>query len=59
MFDYPKSLASCPENKEIVGDAYAVIRKQRPWAHEKTSTIIHQRILPYATYSPWLSDEKF
>jgi O-methyltransferase len=47
------------ENKLAIASAYAEIRKQNPWAHDKSPDILHHRVLPYATYSPWLSDQDF
>jgi O-methyltransferase len=32
---------------------------QRPWANDKTPTLVHSQVVPTATYSPWLSDEEF
>ena len=45
--------------KRKLADAYAAIRSQAPWSHPKSPEISHHRILPHATYSPWLLDEGF
>jgi len=45
--------------KEKLANAYAAIRSQAPWHHPKTPTILHHRVLPHATYSPWLMDSDF
>ena len=38
--------------------AYQIIRSQEPWRHP-SSNIIHHRILPNATFAPWLTDHEF
>lgn len=45
-------------SKEKVTDAYQVIRAEPPWRHE-SSSILHHRILPFATLAPWLNDVEF
>ncbi len=45
--------------KQKLTDAYAAIRSQEPWSHPKSPEISHHRVLPHATYSPWLLDEGF
>jgi O-methyltransferase len=45
--------------KKKLNDAYATIRSQAPWSHPKSPEISHHRVLPHATYSPWLLDEGF
>ena len=45
--------------KQKLADAYAAIRSQAPWSHPKSPDIAHHRILPHATYSPWLLDGDF
>jgi O-methyltransferase len=47
------------ELKASLAAAYEVIRGQQPWHHPKTPEIPHHRVLPHATFSPWLLDEKF
>lgn len=47
------------ETKHKLADAYASIRNQPPWCHPKSTDITHHRVLPHATYSPWLLDESF
>jgi O-methyltransferase len=42
-----------------LANAYAAIRSQAPWSHPKSPDISHHRVLPHATYSPWLLDEAF
>ena len=46
------------DNKEEIKTAYDSIRGQKPWTHH-SSTLIHHRVLPHATLSPWLNDEDF
>ena len=43
---------------EQIQRAYQTLREQSPWRHE-LSSMAHHRILPYATYAPWLNDEHF
>lgn len=50
---------STADLKLMLTDAYATIRNQEPWCHPKSPDISHHRVLPYATYSPWLADEEF
>ena len=45
--------------KKLLANAYASIRDQPPWCHPKSTDIVHHRVLPHATYSPWLLDESF
>ncbi len=45
--------------REKLADAYSVIRSQDPWCHPKAPDIAHHRVLPHATYSPWLKDDDF
>jgi O-methyltransferase len=45
--------------KQKLADGYAAIRSQAPWCHPKSPEISHHRVLPHATYSPWLLDERF
>lgn len=45
--------------KSKLADAYSVIRSQAPWSHPKSPDVLHHRVLPHATYSPWLLDEDF
>jgi O-methyltransferase len=45
--------------KQKLADAYAAIRSQAPWSHPRSPDISHHRVLPHATYSPWLLDEGF
>lgn len=45
--------------KDKLAEAYDAIRSQAPWSHPKSPDIPHHRILPHATYSPWLLDESF
>jgi O-methyltransferase len=59
VFDFDDLPVRDAEIKKIVAEAYAAIRKQKPWSHKKTPNVIHHRVLPYATYCPWLSDEEF
>lgn len=44
--------------KELIRIAYESIKKQKPWRHEK-SEMLHHRVLPYATFAPWLNDYEF
>jgi O-methyltransferase len=45
-------------SKEEVRAAYTLIRSQSPWRHED-SKFFHHRVLPFATFSPWLNDSDF
>jgi O-methyltransferase len=45
--------------KERTTNAYKYLRSTKAWGHPATPTILHSRVLPYATYSPWLSDASF
>ena len=45
--------------KEELAMAYNSIRKQSPWTNDALGDVVHHRVLPHATYSPWLSDESF
>jgi len=47
------------ELKQKLADAYATIRSQSPWSHPRSPELPHHRVLPYATYSPWLHDVDF
>lgn len=48
-----------PDFKTALTDAYKVIRSQQPWSHPKSPEIAHHRVLPHATFSPWLLDVDF
>jgi O-methyltransferase len=39
--------------------AYHYLRELPPWDNGTGSNVIHERILPFATYAPWLSDAEF
>ena len=45
--------------KQLTTDAYQFLRSIEPWRHANTPDILHSRVLPFATYSPWLNDAKF
>jgi O-methyltransferase len=45
-------------SKEQVISAYQIIRQQPPWSFER-SGFSHHRVLPFATYAPWLDCDKF
>jgi O-methyltransferase len=45
--------------RQLITEAYQVLRATKPWGHVNTPNILHSRVLPYATYSPWLSDAAF
>lgn len=45
--------------KQELANAYALIRRQPPWCHPKSPEIKHHRVLPHATYSPWIEDREF
>lgn len=47
------------DQKERIGLAYQEIRKQPAWHQPSTPSILHHRVLPHATYAPWLSDSEF
>lgn len=57
MITSQTSLAA--DMKQKLAEAYAAIRSQAPWSHPKSPEIPHHRVLPHATYSPWLLDEGF
>lgn len=46
-------------DKKKTTDAYEYLRSIKPWAHADTPDLLHSRVLPYATYSPWLNDSRF
>ncbi|MCW2312793.1 TylF/MycF family methyltransferase [Rhodoferax antarcticus] len=43
---------------EAIVAAYNTLRAQPPWQHDR-SAILHHRVLPFATYAPWLMDPDF
>jgi O-methyltransferase len=45
-------------DRDAIGAAYATIRSRKPWTH-RLSNILHSRVLPFATLSPWLNDADF
>jgi O-methyltransferase len=45
-------------DKATIANAYSTLRTQQPWRHEK-SNLLHHRVLPFATLSPWLNDSDF
>ena len=51
--------ALAADMKHKLADAYDAIRSQAPWSHPKSPEISHHRVLPHATYSPWLLDDAF
>ncbi len=48
-----------PQEKQTIRDAYGVIRSFGAWRSEKSPDVPHDRVLPFATYSPWLNDAGF
>jgi O-methyltransferase len=48
-----------PIGIEQITHAYKTIRLQEPWHQLETPSIKHHRVLPHATYSPWLTDAGF
>lgn len=48
-----------PQEKQTIRDAYGVIRSFGAWRSDKSPDVPHDRVLPFATYSPWLNDEAF
>lgn len=38
---------------------YGYLRGQADWAHEKSPTVRHARVLPMASHAPWLNDSEF
>ncbi len=34
-------------------------QKEKSWSHERSPELVHSRVQPAATYSPWLSDAEF
>lgn len=44
-------------NKAAIKLAYETIRSQVPWCH--SPEMLHHRVTPYATLSPWLNDHEF
>lgn len=47
------------EEKQEAAKAYAALRRQEPWSDPASPEMVHHRVLPFATYSPWLSDSQF
>lgn len=45
-------------SKEEVTSAYQLIRRQPPWSSGSMG-ISHHRVLPFATYAPWLDTPEF
>ncbi len=45
--------------KDKITIAYKEIRNQPPWHQPTTPNILHHRVLPHATYAPWISDQAF
>lgn len=45
--------------RRLTGFCYAQLRRQADWAHPKAAEIRHTRVLPYASYAPWLSNSDF
>lgn len=45
-------------SKEAIATSYQLIRRQPPWSLAHTG-ISHHRVLPFATYAPWLDNEEF
>lgn len=39
--------------------AFSTIRRQTPWINQGADNVTHHRVLPYATYSPWINDDEF
>lgn len=46
------------KTKDAITSAYQIIRNQPPWRYDGSS-FSHHRVLPYATFSPWLDDHDF
>lgn len=44
---------------QLTRSAYQFLRAQPVWAHAKSPELSHQRVLPFATYAPWLDDAAF
>jgi O-methyltransferase len=47
-----------PISKDEIRKAYNILRSDPPFTNSNSS-IIHHRVLPIATYSPWLNDQDF
>jgi O-methyltransferase len=45
-------------SKEAIASSYQLIRRQPPWSLPNTG-ISHHRVLPFATYAPWLDNQEF
>ncbi len=52
-------LPTAGSDKQLTTDAYQFLRAIKPWGHPNAPDILHSRVLPYATYSPWLNDDAF
>ncbi len=39
--------------------AYQFLRKLPPWSNTANRELLHQHLLPFSTYSPWLGDPDF
>ena len=44
---------------DLATTAYQYLLGLPPWDNGTGGEIIHQRVMPMATYSPWLSDPEF
>lgn len=47
------------QEKQTVREAYGVIRSFGAWGSAKSPDIPHDRVLPFASYAPWLNDQAF
>lgn len=45
--------------KKLTGICYSYLRNTPHWSHPQAEGINHARILPYASYAPWIDDERF
>lgn len=45
--------------RRLTGVCYRYLRSQPDWTHPQSPNIRHARVLPYATYAPWLNDQAF
>lgn len=48
-----------PQEKQTIREAYGRIRSFGAWRSDKSPDVPHDRVLPFATYSPWLNDAAF
>jgi O-methyltransferase len=45
--------------RRLTGLCYGYLRSQGDWAHPQAQELRHSRVLPYASYAPWVGDAEF